>query len=359
MNPSSLKFPPSLKLWRTGRRTRKIILLLTLLCAGQLFNPIISMSPAQVVKPETRIESIGNLLGKGIYGEVFEVKLEGLDGSYAGKKAIKANDQPYLDNEFIINEKIFKDGVDHTGITRYFGKKSFQGKEYLIFEKMDGDVRKAIENNTFQFETRMVNDLLEGLQFLYSKGINYLDIKPANILYKKNTNGPLSVKFIDIGEGPTTRQYGPIAPKTLSEEQQSLSALGLSLLEMRAKQSGADLQENPELLLKGLMDCDTCIEIEIHRKYTLFQLKNWWETQKKIDSKELRAPTKEDYNLRNMIQNRRELAYRIMMDKARKRPDFDAYDEVVEKMIMGKYNTTAEAITDLEQLKNPNVRGTK
>ena len=64
MNPSSLKFPPSLKLWRTGRRTGKIALLLTILCVSPLYG-MKRAADEHYVEPDIRSELNPAIWGQG------------------------------------------------------------------------------------------------------------------------------------------------------------------------------------------------------------------------------------------------------------------------------------------------------
>lgn len=331
-----------------------------------------------LVNPIPKIQSVGKVLNKGGYGEVVEIKLAGTNDTFVAKRALPADSftkeldsekrvklekdaKDNLEKELDANSKVLgTDGVGHRGITRFVGTDTINDTKYLIFEKMDGDVSTVIKDGTFKFETKMMDDLLDGLQFLYSKDIKYVDIKPSNMLYTKNANGSFNVKFADIGEGSHTRQYDPLLTdrNTLSKEQQSMNALGLSLLEMRAKQSGYNFRDDPEFFLNGLSKCDTCIGPEV-REDVLKEVKNWSEAKKKMDSKDPSVDKTEALNSRSEAlkkidasTDRRHLTYRIMMDQAKKQRPGDAYDQVIENMINVKYKTTKEAMEDLQRLKS-------
>ncbi len=129
-----------------------------------------------------------------------------------------------LYNETIENEFNIGYELDHSNIVQYynFGKNS--DGPYVIKEYIDGiDLKKyfsriSSEKKFYAELERIFNQLFDALNYIHSKQIYHLDLKPSNILITRKGN---NVKLIDFGF--STRDHYTYIPsgtkKYLSPEQ--------------------------------------------------------------------------------------------------------------------------------------------
>lgn len=146
-------------------------------------------------------------------------------------------------------EKEFNLGfsLDHPNIVKYLNKGSDKDGSYILAEYIDGiTLRSLIQKNANgigdkKLIEKIVQQLIEALDYLHSNNILHLDLKPENILitYKGN-----NVKLIDFGMSVSdsyisissgTRKY--CSPEQLSNPECATSgndffSLGLVILEM-------------------------------------------------------------------------------------------------------------------------------
>ncbi len=124
-----------------------------------------------------------------------------------------------LENEFIIGYEL-----DHSNIVQYYNFGKNLDGTYLIKEYIDGrDLYEYFSNissyNTFYLELeRIFTQLFDALNYLHTKQIYHLDLKPSNILITTKGN---NVKLIDFGFSTRDNySYNPSGTKKyLSPEQ--------------------------------------------------------------------------------------------------------------------------------------------
>lgn len=155
---------------------------------------------------------VGNLLGEGSFGSVYEVKLQ--DGQKRALKIIsssKNNEEygiedigeidilqrlshPYKvsserlvlpsDFESLKSEKFVKCDIQGWGLVLPLGKGSLP------------DFRKDFNNDEI---IELVLQCVSGLQFLHSRGIVHMDVKPLNMLVVEETSRKYSCLISDFG----------------------------------------------------------------------------------------------------------------------------------------------------------------
>lgn len=146
-------------------------------------------------------------------------------------------------------EKEFNIGfsLDHPNIVKYLNKGSDNDGMYILAEYIDGiTLRSLIEKNAHGISDKkliekIVQQLLDALDYLHSNNILHLDLKPENILITfKGSNVKLidfgmsvSDSYISISSG--TRKY--CSPEQLSDPENAdtgydFFSLGLIILEM-------------------------------------------------------------------------------------------------------------------------------
>ena len=144
-------------------------------------------------------------LGKGSYGEVFLVKHK-LTGIVRAMKIIDKNSEIMKEEELsdkdIFNEINILKKIDHPNITKIFEFYTSPSKYYLILEFCEGgdlyDFVKSNELTEFQVIYIMFQ-ILSAMNYCHKMKILHRDLKPDNILIKKNQDGLCRVKICDFG----------------------------------------------------------------------------------------------------------------------------------------------------------------
>jgi len=143
-------------------------------------------------------------LGEGAYGSVYRAKGK-KDNVPCAYKEFKHEDDDGLSQSLVREVSIlrfFKD-FDNPNVLSIFDivlndKDAICG---YTSELMDGDLhdyyRKTYINQKEYLD--IILQLVKGLCFIHSWGIIHRDIKPQNILVKKDENGNLNIKIADLG----------------------------------------------------------------------------------------------------------------------------------------------------------------
>jgi len=128
------------------------------------------------------------IIGKGVFGIIYIAKNNFTDEYVAIKKSIN-------DDETLLNEaKIY----NYLNNKQYFP--TFKGfikdniNSCLIIELMEGNICKLGNNVSHDLIKNIINQLMNGIQFIHEKGIVHRDLKPLNILISKN-----KIKICDFG----------------------------------------------------------------------------------------------------------------------------------------------------------------
>ena len=160
--------------------------------------------------------TLGKVLGKGAFGQVFLTSKQGSEQQFATKQidkkyAANAKAKKYLDNEIMI----LKD-IDHENIVKLYEVKETSKYYYLVTEYCNGGglsdcLDKYQEEHNAPFPEELVQYLMKqivsALRYLHSKGILHRDIKLDNILVHfeseedrlKQNLMKAKVKMIDFG----------------------------------------------------------------------------------------------------------------------------------------------------------------
>ncbi|MBF0104479.1 MAG: serine/threonine-protein kinase PknK [Deltaproteobacteria bacterium] len=93
-------------------------------------------------------------------------------------------------------------GLNHPNIAKVLDSgydKNF-GEYYIVTEFVQGeDLFTATENGTIQDSEDLLVQTLRALNYLHSKKIYHLDLKPPNILVVRGSDNTLTIKIIDFG----------------------------------------------------------------------------------------------------------------------------------------------------------------
>jgi mitogen-activated protein kinase 1/3 len=108
-----------------------------------------------------------------------------------------------VDGKRILREIAIIQKLNHPNIVKitdlfYEGDPNTFQDLYVVLECADSDLKKLLKSN-LNLKTKQINKiavgLLEGIQYLHSKGILHRDLKPANVLLYQDCR----VKICDFG----------------------------------------------------------------------------------------------------------------------------------------------------------------
>ncbi|GAA5034377.1 hypothetical protein GCM10011506_27640 [Marivirga lumbricoides] len=143
---------------------------------------------------------IQSLLDKGGMGQVYLAHRN--DGQYEQKVAIKCFSNPELKHQYLQNfrqEQQFLASLNHPNIVHILDAGlTEQGIAYIIMDYVEGlSIDKYFEQNPQTSKEKLLVFLkvCETIQFAHSQLILHLDIKPNNILIKKEGD----IKLLDFG----------------------------------------------------------------------------------------------------------------------------------------------------------------
>lgn len=144
-----------------------------------------------------KVERNGSL-GSGAYGVVYKALDLHTHRSVALKK-IKLE----LDEEGIpsttLREVVFLKQLTHPNVVRLEDVVYEEGKLFLVFEFMDKDLRKYMDQVEGPLDPALVQSysrqLLQGLYYCHSRGVMHRDLKPHNLLVARDG----TLKIADFG----------------------------------------------------------------------------------------------------------------------------------------------------------------
>jgi len=144
---------------------------------------------------------LGDLVGKGAYGEVREA----FDRKTGEKRAVKIMERTTdsKELEFLRREVNVMRSLMHPNIIRTFDIFDTNKTLYVVMEFIGGgDLFEVISTRAEEFSEReaanVVKEILEGIKYLHDRNIAHRDIKPENILCVSDSF-PLRIKLTDFG----------------------------------------------------------------------------------------------------------------------------------------------------------------
>ena len=224
-----------------------------------------------------RYFKIGNLIGQGSYGKVYEA----LDEERGQLIAVKVIDKKRL-NSFSSNSNSSISSIEseieilsklnHKNIIKYYG--SLQSKNHLkIFLEYceGGSIAKMLLNYksfTENIIRKYTKEMLEGLEYLHAHNIIHRDIKGANILVDRNGTCKLSdfggAKIIKDEEFNQSRNYSMkgtpnwMAPEVIKNNETTrfsdIWSIGCTVIEMITGKPPWSNYKNPFKILFQIMN---------------------------------------------------------------------------------------------------------
>ena len=168
-------------------------------------------SPAQPKKPSlpigTALDAVFHVvdnLGAGAMGEVYAVE-DRVIGQQVAMKILSEDDmrRPGAVRRFQAECSALAT-VEHPAFPYFAGKGTFQGRDYLLMERVRGvDLKSWLQKNGGRMgelgALNVVLQLAEGMDRAYAKcGMVHRDIKPANLMFTI-LDGEQRLKIVDFG----------------------------------------------------------------------------------------------------------------------------------------------------------------
>ena len=146
----------------------------------------------------------GALLGKGSFGEVYEV----IDVLTGGKMAMKVINSTAVDQKELVNEIKTQCDLQHENIIHYFSceEEGDTIKLYMEFAPggtLQGMLQKCNGQGLERKElVRVIREVLLGVEYVHQQGFVHCDLKTANVLLSAE-------KRCKIGDFGTARKIAP------------------------------------------------------------------------------------------------------------------------------------------------------
>jgi serine/threonine protein kinase len=133
----------------------------------------------------------GNLIGSGTYAKVYKA-IDTETQMVVALKEIQLNESEGMPSTALREISILKSSF-HKNIVKLLQVIHTQDLLTIVFEYMDYDLMKYIQrqNNTY----KLIQQLVDGIQYLHSNNIIHRDLKPGNILVSKDG----CLKIADFG----------------------------------------------------------------------------------------------------------------------------------------------------------------
>lgn len=145
---------------------------------------------------EDTLTSYSELACSG-FNRIFKIKRSGKWFLLKGLKTEHRTNPVYI--ELLKKEFAITSQLDHPNIVKALSKENDSRiGPAILMEYIDGDTLDVFlkKNPSKNIRLKVVNELLDALQYIHSKQIIHRDIKPSNILITHNGN---NVKIIDFG----------------------------------------------------------------------------------------------------------------------------------------------------------------
>jgi serine/threonine protein kinase len=152
-------------------------------------------------------------LGEGTYGVVYKCKNKDNQMVVAVKRIRLENEDEGIPSTAIREISILKQ-LKHPNIVNLIDLIHGEKKLHLVFEFLDYDLKKFLDQNQGQLHPQLVKSylyqMLDAITYCHSKRILHRDLKPQNLLIDKDGH----IKLADFG---LARAFG-IPIKTLTHE---------------------------------------------------------------------------------------------------------------------------------------------
>ncbi|KAG0234986.1 hypothetical protein BGW42_005941 [Actinomortierella wolfii] len=204
-----------------------------------------------LMQPKQSILVLGNLLGSGAFGSVYEARW-GCQ-QCAAKMFFRTQSDLYereIQKEITVLQKL-----RHRNIIQFCRMHKQDGRIYLLMELAEkGTLAKAINNGLLDWSKKiqLAHEIARGLEYIHQEKVLHRDLKSANVLLTRHMEAKLadfglarirstmsSLSMPSVG-GRITGTFGWIAPELFETDTPSYStktdvyALGVVMWEMAA-----------------------------------------------------------------------------------------------------------------------------
>lgn len=131
-------------------------------------------------------------IGRGQHGQVFRaINLETKE-----VVALKELDRKKFATSRFLNEFCFLVSLSHPNIVTCHAIEYSQNNRYLVMDYFEGgNLRNFLnskQKSSLSEGLQLVCDILQGLEYIHSKGVVHRDLKPENILLKKESDSSIA-----------------------------------------------------------------------------------------------------------------------------------------------------------------------
>ena len=187
------------------------------------------MKPGQV---QLGTLTVGGLIGRGGYGEVYKARLAPFGQDFAVKFLDPSpfHNHPEKAHERFVKEAEILMALRHQYIVPIYGVGEHEGRPYILMEYFDGYNLCAAREKSGAPSPRVVLSFVErvaeGLGYAHQRGVVHRDIKPSNLLTRQGDArvidfgiakimDPEGVRFTETGGTPVGDAYA--APELIAD----------------------------------------------------------------------------------------------------------------------------------------------
>lgn len=157
---------------------------------------------------------LGRFLGDGTFGAVFETTQPGPNRPCAIKVGVREFAQKKGLNWELVRQSLLAEPEimarldEHPNIIRVYDADEYADYPYVVMELMEGGLDKFVGKLDTAQAVDVFTQVSSAVKHLHDSNYAHQDIKPSNILMKRNGEGGLTAKLADLGTAKYMRETG-------------------------------------------------------------------------------------------------------------------------------------------------------